>query len=98
MHLEGKQQRQLEEILLGAFPTKSVLTRMVRHGLDENLSAISAGENLQEVVFDLIEWARTHDRVADLIRAGLESNPDYSRLSAFAEQTGLTDVFAENTS
>src|SRR5690349_1518461 len=88
MQLSGQQQRQLEQVLLSAFPRKPDLARLVRHGLDENLIALSNSESLSELVFDLIEWARSRDRLAELINAAREDNPAHPQLRRFAEQIG----------
>ncbi|TMC18896.1 MAG: hypothetical protein E6J34_16115 [Chloroflexi bacterium] len=58
MKLDGKQQQQLCEALLSAFPTRLGLKMMVQYELNQNLSAITDESNLEYTVFELIEnWS-----------------------------------------
>jgi WD40 repeat protein len=68
MQLTGKQIEQIHDALLRAFTTKSTLRMMVRIELDENLDAIADGENLTDVVFNLITWGEQHGRIGELIQ------------------------------
>ena len=53
--------------------------------LGENLEAITLGGNLSEDVIELMVWAQTQGRVAELIAAGRADNPGNEELRAFAE-------------
>ncbi|NMG10539.1 effector-associated domain EAD1-containing protein [Brasilonema sp. UFV-L1] len=87
MQLKGTQFRQLKEALLSAFPNRAKLKQMVRFGLDQNLDAIATGENDEEVVFKLIEWAETNANLENLLiavrdkdRDGNPGNPELKRI------------------
>jgi len=67
MHINGTQIKQLQQILLGAFPTIEELGRMVRFGLEQSLFTIAIGETLTQTVFQLISWAESHDQLERLV-------------------------------
>jgi hypothetical protein len=67
LKLKGKQFRQLKEALLSAFPHRAKLKQMVRCGLEENLDAIATGQDYDEVVFKLIEWAEANGKLQKLL-------------------------------
>lgn len=52
--------------LLAAYPTPSALAQMVNFRLGENLAVVAGGESLGEQAFNLIVWARSENRVAEL--------------------------------
>lgn len=79
---------QINQALLAAFPTDNVLAQMVRFGLKENLSHIAQGENLQEVVFELITWAEAQGRLTELVIAASQFNPGNAHLKSLAAQFG----------
>ncbi len=83
MALTGSQVKTFQDALLKAFDLSS-LQQMVRIGLDENLASIAGGANLQEVTFNLIQWAERNGRVDDLLAAARQANPSNPALSAFA--------------
>jgi hypothetical protein len=75
----------LREALLEAFPTPDALERMLLFEMNERLFNISRGGSLREVVFEIVDWARAHGRVSELIDAVRRSNPANPRLPAFAK-------------
>jgi 5'-methylthioadenosine/S-adenosylhomocysteine nucleosidase len=83
-NLKGPQLRQLSEALLSAFPMRSALAQMVLIGLDKNLDAIAGEGSLTSVVFELIQWAESHGRRADLLNAARAQNPDNPQLAEVA--------------
>ncbi|MDQ2809119.1 MAG: effector-associated domain EAD1-containing protein [Chloroflexota bacterium] len=84
MELTIKQQWQLEAILVSAFPDKMDLARLVRYGLGQNLGVlVDLNVNLTHVVFQLIEWAHSHNKVLDVLEAAAKINPDHLQLQAF---------------
>jgi hypothetical protein len=86
LKLTGTQIKRLHQALIGAFSSLSALSMMVRLGLDEDLAMISRGGSLADVVFDLIQWAETHSRTEELIKAAYQENPGNTTLRAFVEQ------------
>ena len=57
MKLSGSQKETLFEALKGAFPRSGALERMVSFHLEENLETIAGSGRLEDVIFNLIEWA-----------------------------------------
>ncbi len=68
MELSKMQRRQLQKALISAFPTHGDLAQMVNYHLDEDLEVIAAGTKHSEVVFNLINWARSQGRIMELIQ------------------------------
>lgn len=86
MQLTSQQFRQFRDALLSAFPTASSLSQIVSFELDENLDAIAGGQNHSEVVFNLIQWARSQGKLEQLMTAAINSNPGNPELQAFVAQ------------
>jgi nucleoside phosphorylase len=84
--LSGADVKRLQDALLSAFPMRSALAQVVRVGLDENLDAIAASENLRAAVFELIWWAEAQGRLEELIGAVRAANPGNAHLRAFMER------------
>ncbi len=74
MNLSGPQRQKLQEALISAFPNPFKLRQMLSFGLNKSLNTIAGGQNLDEIVFKLIETAESENWVKDLITAALESN------------------------
>jgi hypothetical protein len=87
--LDGRQLRRLQEIMLRAFRDRGSLARMVRFGLDTRLEDVTASPSLPDMAFDLIMWAESQHRLADLIRAAATAQPNNGELEAFAREVGL---------
>ena len=83
MELPGNLLRQLDSALVSAYPDRSLLTRMVRYGLDESLEEIAGAPTYADTVFKLVEWAVAQGRVEALVAAALSSNPKNPDLLAF---------------
>lgn len=83
MELPGNLLRQLDSALVSAYPDRSLLTRMVRYGLDENLEEIAGAPTYADTVFKLVAWADAHDRIEALVAAALSNNPNNPDLLAF---------------
>lgn len=86
--LNGPQLRDLQGAIIAAFPNTSSLARMVLFHMNTNLAEISAG-NLTETTFELIRWARSRGRLAELVTAALAENPTNPELQRFASLLGL---------
>jgi len=95
MKLSGLIHYELEKALIDAFPNKSLLTHMVRHQLDERLSEIAGGNTLREVVFNLVEWAESQDKIDLLLTAARTENPNNQRLATINLQLDHTQIEAE---
>lgn len=81
MKLSGQQFAQIQQAFLDAF-TEFTLRQMVRVQLDETLEHIAGGENLTELVFNLIRWAEAKESVPALIRAACAANQANPQLRA----------------
>jgi hypothetical protein len=89
LELSSAQRKEFFADLLTAFPNVSDLKRVVVIQMGENLDAISQGDNLQDIVLDLITWARARGKTRQLVMAAYEDNPDSPALRAFAASLGL---------
>ncbi len=96
MKLTGLQHKQLEQALLSAFYSYELLERMVRHQLNENLSAIAGGTDLRSVIFNLIGWAESTGRVEELIFKAREENPGNQELRTVSESLQLVTLTIES--
>jgi hypothetical protein len=77
MHrLAPNERENLESTLLQAFPSEAELARAVQFALNENLAAIAGNGPLEDVVFRLINWAESHNKLADLISGAHKVNSD----------------------
>ena len=83
MTLTRHQRKQLKEAFKDAFRTKAKLQQFVQYELDNNLDSIALGDDLEELIFKLIENADSRGWETKLIFAARESNPDNPKLSAF---------------
>lgn len=89
MELRGDQYEMLVNALTSAFPTKQRLERMIRYKFDLNLENISLGENLTDVVFDIVQEAEANGWVEELVFKARQSNPKNPKLLLAAQQFGL---------
>ena len=74
MKLSGQQIQQIQSALLSAFPSKELLSMMVRMELDVDLDSIAGGNDMRAVIFNLLSWAERWNRVHDLIQAAYRQN------------------------
>jgi hypothetical protein len=101
MELTGEQFEQLEQALLGAYPTENELKRMVRVTFDKPLQAVAEGANQTVRIDNLIEWAESEGKVVDLVRGAHRRNPGSDLLKAFCDAHGqdlLKEACKENQS
>ncbi|MBP5975438.1 hypothetical protein HW132_22570 [Brasilonema sp. CT11] len=84
MKLSGETFKQLYLALIDAFPTTASLERMLTFGFDDkNLRAIAGEGILQDIVFKLIQAAKSEGWVEDLVRAAQKTNPGNQKLFVF---------------
>ena len=89
MQLTGPQLKQLNRILAHAFPSYPELQRMVRFSLGVQLNTLVQSTNVTQAVFELVEWADTHGKMAELIKGAQGENTDHADLRAFAIEIGV---------
>jgi len=87
MYLSGEQRRTLVNAILSGYPSKQELARMVAYDLEKNLDSIAGGENLSDVVFNLVEWAGTHNCIRDLVHAAHKNNPQNVQIDELLTQS-----------
>jgi hypothetical protein len=85
--LTSAQIERLQTALLDAFD-QAELAQLVRLELDQNLEAIAAGAALEEIAFNLIQWAERHARTGDLVRGAQRRRPHSRTLQALADELG----------
>lgn len=95
--LTGNQYKQFQEALLSAFPARPALAQMVQFGLGISLDAISMGDNLAQIVFQLIQWSQAQGNLAQLMAAARDAAPKNTRLLVFAEQFALAPATPPRT-
>ncbi len=69
-----QQLKQLQKALISAFPSKSLLERLLYFELEKNLNEITRESDLQEIVFKLIQTAEAQGWLEELIRAAYNEN------------------------
>jgi serine/threonine-protein kinase len=74
MPLNQQQFQQIHDALLDGY-NEFALRQMVRFGLNEALDRIAGGGNLEERVFNLIEWADRTGRERKLVQEAYNHNP-----------------------
>lgn len=85
MRLKGSERERLCEAIISAYPSKPDLEMMVSYQLDKNLDAIAGGNNLTQVVFNLIRRAESQGKLEELINAAIRENPGNPELKEFQE-------------
>src|SRR3954452_14692319 len=99
MALTPAQRRQIEGALLAAFPSEADLARLLLHQLDVPLPQVAARANLQQMVFELVQWAEALGRLRDLIRGAAAENSDnpqvHDLLGQIDETPGTPSIPAE---
>jgi hypothetical protein len=93
--LTGSQPKQLHEALLSAFPNEDTLKQMVFFELGEILDSIAGGQNLSEIVFNLIGWAEAQGRTEELIQGACKQNPGNAELQKFVEERAFDEGLSE---
>ena len=83
--LTGSQLQELQSALLSAYGSPSPLAQMVRIQLDQNLNTIVGGDNLGEIVFNLITWAERMGKLQQLVEGAAEANPGNASLQNWIE-------------
>lgn len=88
--LTKEQLQQLHKALLATFPKKAKLDRMLAFGFEKRLSDISKDDDLQDIIFTLIEAAETEGWLLELISAARKENPKNVQLLEVTQELGLT--------
>ena len=59
---------------------------MVSFQLEEHLDSIAGGENMKKIVFKLIQWADSQNKLEQLVTAACKSNPVKKELEIISEE------------
>lgn len=92
MKLSGSEFKELRKALTDAFPSKASLKRLIKEsdiGID--VEKIVFSENLNDVVYEIIGWAESQNKLNILINAAYEENPENPKLKAFIEKLTLNN-------
>ena len=84
MALHVNDRKQLHKVLVAAFPTLADLDLMTDLYLGVPREHISTKNSVPNIVLDLIVWASSRGRIADLLEAAREANPTQPDLHALA--------------
>src|SRR5690242_11552917 len=90
MPSDTSKQKALFHALLSAFPSLPSFERVVKFGLGMNLPEISLASNLQDVVFQVIQWSEAHGQLRKLYFEALDQNIDNPRLQDLFIDIGLS--------
>ncbi|MEC4885043.1 MAG: effector-associated domain EAD1-containing protein [Scytonema sp. PMC 1070.18] len=91
MKLDGSQTKQLTEALMSAYPSQEKLEQFLLIAFeDKNLNKIAMGDNLETIVFRLIEDANAKGWLTQLIQQAYEYNPGNPDLQKFTLSQILT--------
>jgi hypothetical protein len=91
MSLSGQQFKALQNGLIAAFDHNS-LTQMLRFELDKRLGVIAGGDDMETLVFNLIDRAEREGWVLDLLRAARVTNPRNAVLHEAADILSLSST------
>jgi hypothetical protein len=92
MELSGPQQAQLQSALMDAFPSRFAVEQFLRYSLDQNLNALAGDVPLTEVVFRVIDWAKSGGKLDVLIDKARQQNAANPALKAFVDQLATAPV------
>ena len=81
--LQGKQIQAAIKAIGSAYSTKASLRQMVAIQLKENLEAHVADGALNNMIFDLLEWARMRGKLTELLQGAVDGNPTSQDLREF---------------
>ena len=82
----GQILKEFRNAILSAYPNKIDLEIMVSDELNENLDSISTGENIEQVVFKLIQWAESQSKLEQLVKAACKSNSGNQELQRISKE------------
>ncbi|MEM7134256.1 MAG: effector-associated domain EAD1-containing protein [Chloroflexota bacterium] len=84
--LLGEQAEQIYNVLLAIYPNYIALDRMVFFHLDVYLDEIGYGHVLPDLVFELIKWADSNNRIHDLVNGTISENPKNIELKSIVDR------------
>ncbi|MBW4600071.1 MAG: hypothetical protein KME29_10790 [Calothrix sp. FI2-JRJ7] len=96
MKLLGHEKKELRIALADAYPSKAKLNMLVTESdLSNNIDEIAFGEDFNDIIFKLISWAESNDKVNILIQAAYDENPNNAKLKEFVQNRQTIFDFAK---
>jgi hypothetical protein len=92
---DHKKREAFWQALQDVYPRQSGLEIFLDYELGENLAAVAGGENLQDVVHVLVQWAKSKGRLDELYLAFCQVNQDNLRIAKLRKD--LQDPDLEKT-
>lgn len=93
MNLDGPKRKALRNALMSAFPGWSDLRQMTSDYLDIQLARlVPENSDLETQTFELVQWAESRGKLADLVVGARYANPDNLDLFAFAQKIGINST------
>jgi len=83
---DNTKRKAFRKALQEAYPSAAELKIFVDEALNESLAAITGGSNLQQITFDLLEWARAHGRLDEVYQAFKNQNPNHPVIKELEQQ------------
>jgi hypothetical protein len=83
MILIDSEPEEFKNALLDAYPSRNELAQMLYYRLKKRLSAIADGDDLEEIIFQLIVKAEAQGWIEQLVIAAYEYNPENEPLKSF---------------
>jgi hypothetical protein len=87
--LSGGQIAAFRELLFDAFPSVNAIDQFLRVYLNRHRQRIALGDNLDEIIFKIIESAEADLWTAELLAGARTASPLHEGLHTFAEPFGL---------
>ncbi len=83
--LTGQQLEQFTDALISAYRNRLALERFCRYKLDKNLNTITGNNNLNDVVFQLVEYFEANGQLHQLVEEAYKDKPNSPLLKQFVE-------------
>jgi hypothetical protein len=87
--LSGKQKKNFRNALVSAFSNEKDLNMLINLVFDKNLNQIASPGNMEQQVFEIINWALAQGKIMGLITGALEERPLNRLLIEFAISLGM---------
>lgn len=85
LNLSKDDRKALRQAILSAYPDLGSLEIFVDEALGKNLAAIAGGRNLEQTVFQLIQWSVAKGRIDDLVIGLYRDTPENPTVRRFFE-------------
>lgn len=75
---------------MSAFPSRFAVEQFMRYALDQNLNALAGDVGLTEIMFRVIEWAKSEGKVPVLLDKARLQNPNNAALQSLVQELTAT--------